>query len=67
MTSAYYRGIAACMFVYDVTDRRSYEAVQTVWLDDLERFNPNSLVARILIAAKVRACIILIIGIITAE
>ena len=42
ITSNYYRGSHAIIFVYDVTERKSFENVETFWLKEVKVYFPNT-------------------------
>ena len=42
ITSNYYRGSHAIIFVYDVTERNSFDNVEKFWLKEVRNFFPNT-------------------------
>ena len=42
ITSNYYRGSHAIIFVYDVTERSSFDNVEKFWLKEVQQFFPNT-------------------------
>ena len=42
ITSNYYRGSHAIIFVYDVTERNSFENIEKFWLKEVRGFFPNT-------------------------
>ena len=41
ITSNYYRGSHAIIFVYDVTERSSFDNVEKFWLKEVQEYFPN--------------------------
>ena len=41
ITSNYYRGSHAIIFVYDVTERNSFENIEKFWLKEVKEYFPN--------------------------
>jgi Ras-related protein Rab-2A len=46
ITRSFYRGSIGCLLVYDVTDRKSFEALET-WINDVRRFEPSIIIVLI--------------------
>ena len=42
ITSNYYRGSHAIIFVYDVTERKSFDNVESFWLKEVKEYFPNT-------------------------
>jgi len=42
ITSNYYRGSHAIIFVYDVTERNSFENIDKFWLKEVKEYFPNT-------------------------
>ena len=42
ITSNYYRGSHAIIFVYDVTERTSFENIEKFWLKEVKEYFPNT-------------------------
>ena len=42
ITSNYYRGSHAIIFVYDVTERSSFENIEKYWLKEVKEYFPNT-------------------------
>ena len=42
ITSNYYRGSHAIIFVYDVTERNSFENIEKYWLKEVKEYFPNT-------------------------
>ena len=42
ITSNYYRGSHAIIFVYDVTERSSFENIEKFWLKEVKEYFPNT-------------------------
>lgn len=42
ITSNYYRGSHAIIFVYDVTERKSFDNIETFWLKEVKEYFPNT-------------------------
>ena len=47
MTTMYFRDADACILVYDVTDRSSFEMISNVWLKDLQDRAPENILTAI--------------------
>lgn len=43
MTNMYFRDADACILVYDMTDRESFENIRDVWLKDVKEKAPENI------------------------
>jgi Ras-related protein Rab-2A len=46
ITRSFYRGSIGCLIVYDVTDRKSFESLES-WINDVRRFEPTIIIVLI--------------------
>lgn len=53
ITSAYYRGAKGIIFVYDVTNKESFEHIGSVWLPEVKKFTDDSETIFMLVGNKI--------------
>lgn len=53
LTSGYYRGAHGVILVYDVSDRESFDALEHVWLKELDQYKSHDEVVTMLVANKI--------------
>lgn len=53
MTSSYYRGAHAVVFAYDVTRRETFDALEDVWMREVQLYSTVDAAARMVVGNKV--------------
>ncbi|EGC35467.1 hypothetical protein DICPUDRAFT_78832 [Dictyostelium purpureum] len=41
ITSAYYRNLNGIIFVYDITDKKSFSSIQSIWYPECKKYSPD--------------------------
>ena len=41
LTKIFYKNISACLFVYDITKRKTFDEVKNYWLDEVRKNGPK--------------------------
>lgn len=52
LTNGYYRGAHGVILVYDVTDRETFDALEDVWIKELDQYKSHDDVVTMLVANK---------------